>query len=144
MKPSPSQIGHSCTWSIYVWDANQLPDSEQQGHLDRCHALFAMSLQTAGDRMSEAVFTMRPDQHVTILPFFRREEDPVATITKWSSNRDGALEILHRYRGIFPTPVSMPSSSVWSLPLRSAAKLGRPFKPPEVMGGEGEGKAQAR
>lgn len=93
-------------------------------HINQCHALFAAGLKLAGDRMAEAVFSLRPDLHTQITPFFSTTEEPLASILQWKTNREHALDLIFSHQGLFPAPppISSSADSPWTLPLRSAAR----------------------
>lgn len=107
-----------------LWAAKQLLPEHKLAHIEQCHAMFATSLKTAGDKMASAVFCLRPDLHESIPPFFPLNEEPLATVTEWRVNRERALDLMFSHQGLFPTsaPASTSSENPWELPLRSASK----------------------
>lgn len=106
-------------------------------HLDRCHEYFVTSLGHYGRELKSRVYCAQPDQKSIATPLFSDQDELIATMKEWESSHETALDMLHKFRGMF-APVSADAKGKqneelddpWVLPKRSQRQA--PQKHPEA------------
>lgn len=110
-------------------------------HLDRCHEYFRAALRRYGQELKARVYCAQPDLKSISLPLLTDQDEPVVSILEWESSHETALNLIHKFRGMFGPESSSSHRSeaelddAWSLPRRSQrSKRGHAGKPEEPAG----------
>lgn len=101
-------------------------------HLDRCHEYFLAALRHYGQELQTRVYCAQPDVKSFDAPLLTDQDELVVSIKAWESSHETALELLHKFRGMFspdgPSGASRKEAELedaWTLPRRSQ-RNGRP------------------
>lgn len=70
-------------------------------HLDRCHEYFVAALRHYGQELKMRVFCAQPDIQSFDAPLLTDQDEPVVTIKAWEKSHETALDLLHKFRGMF-------------------------------------------
>lgn len=121
-------------------------------HLDRCHEYFLLALRHFSQELHSRVYCAQPDLKSLTGPLLTDQDAPVTSIKEWESSHETALDMLHKFRGMFaPDSHASGSSAVdmddpWALPRRSQRTTGgkRTNSPPNRSRPEDDGRKRPR
>lgn len=95
-------------------------------HLDRCHEYFISALRHYGQELKARVFCAQPDLNSFATPLLTDQDEPVISIKGWEASHETALDMLHKFRGMFSPEKAAHDNGrgaeledAWVLPRRS-------------------------